>query len=72
MQVNDLLTLANIATHSFDVRFTPENRHSEATVGCPLCAKSGHHTYEGLSNSKTANRPGGSWDSTIGKRSGTS
>jgi hypothetical protein len=25
-----------------DVRFTPESGHCGATVGCPLCAKSGH------------------------------
>ena len=25
-----------------DVRFTPNSRHWRTTVGCPLCAKSGH------------------------------
>jgi hypothetical protein len=25
-----------------DVRFTPKSRHWQTTVGCPLCARSGH------------------------------
>ena len=27
-----------------DVRFTPESGHLRATLGCPLCAKSGHRS----------------------------
>jgi hypothetical protein len=27
-----------------DVRFTPKSGHCRTTLGCPLCAKSGHHS----------------------------
>jgi hypothetical protein len=32
---------ADIEARPFDVRFTPESGHCRATIGCPLCAKSG-------------------------------
>jgi hypothetical protein len=32
---------ADIASIERDVRFTPKSGHCRATVGCPLCAKSG-------------------------------
>jgi hypothetical protein len=33
---------ADIAALSWDVCFTPESGHWRTTLGCPLCAKSGH------------------------------
>jgi hypothetical protein len=33
---------ADVTLSNFDVRFTPESRHCQATVGCPLWANNGH------------------------------
>jgi hypothetical protein len=33
-----------------DVRFTPESGHCRATVGCPLCAKSGREQVQQTSS----------------------
>jgi hypothetical protein len=60
---------ADVGSAPVDVRVTLESGHQFSALGCPLCAISRHHTYEGLSNSKTASRPGRSCDSTICKRS---
>jgi len=35
---------ADIEAPSPDVRFTPKSGHRETTLGCPLCARSGHDT----------------------------
>jgi hypothetical protein len=33
---------AEVKAFHINVRFTPKSGHCRATVGCPLCAKSGH------------------------------
>src|SRR5262249_21457252 len=39
---------ADMAAHSFDVRFTPKSGHWNSVAECPLCAKSGHPTPAAL------------------------
>ena len=37
---------ADISPCPRDVRFTPESRHRNSVVECPLCAKSGHYAVQ--------------------------
>jgi hypothetical protein len=39
---------ADICTAIGHVRFTPESGHCQATVGCLLCAKSGHQPTDSI------------------------
>src|SRR5262249_51150523 len=50
---------ADIHPPSADVRFTPESRHQLGTLGCPLCAKSGHmhHSIDHCYSISSSARP---------------
>jgi hypothetical protein len=37
-----VIDTVSVTARTANVRFTPENRHRETLLGCPLCAKGGH------------------------------
>ena len=41
-----VIDTVSVTARTANVRFTPECRHRETLLGCPLCAKSGHYAAQ--------------------------